>query len=204
MRRDGRKQPLGEDLAGPWKEALDRKGIEYEATLDPNLPLVRFALGEPSAKLVGVMLANFGDNDNFHLSKSDLTYVDGLGKQKSLLIVPPADYHWLESTEDQTPKSALVLNLFAEELCTQLQQYQFDRAELIGQKYNDFPEEDFGSRKWQGKRVKLAVGAFDKPEDRRHGFPIVQLEGKNLAMFSVNSPKLPIGATFAATISPSC
>ena len=48
--------------------------------------------------------------------------------------------------------------------------------------------------------LPLEVSAFDNPGDRRHGFPIVQLDGKNLAMFSVNSAKLPIGATFEATI----
>jgi hypothetical protein len=196
------KNQKGQDLAGTWKEALDRKGIQYEATLDPNLPLVRFALIAPSDKLVKTLETNFGGNDNFHISNDALNYRNGLGEVKPLRIVPPTDYHWLEATEDLTPKSALALNLFAEEICAQLQHYQFDRAELIGQKHNDFKDEDFGASKWQGKKVKLSVGSLDKPDDSRHGFPIVQLDGKNLAMFSVNSPKLPVGAIFEAIISP--
>jgi hypothetical protein len=196
------KNQKGQDLAGTWKAALDRNGIQYEATLDPNLPLVRFALIAPNDKLVKNLETNFGGNDNFHISNDALNYRNGLGEVKPLRIVLPTDYHWLEATEDLTPKSALVLNLFAEEICAQLQNYQFDRAELIGQKHNDFKDEDFGASKWQGKKVKLSVGALDKPDDSRHGFPIVQLDGKNLAMFSVNSPKLPVGTIFEATISP--
>ncbi len=192
----------GIDLAETFKEAFDKRNIEYSATLHPTLPMVQFALLDPSEGLVKSLKNKYGKNDNYHLDDSDLTYRNGLSQTKRIdkRIVAPANYTWLSSIEDQTPKSALVLNLFTEEICAQLQQYQFDRAELTGQKYNDYKNEDFNRPKWQEKKLKLEVSAFDNPGDRRHGFPIVQLDGKNLAMFSVNSAKLPIGATFEATI----
>ncbi|NEO98710.1 MAG: hypothetical protein F6K58_08525 [Symploca sp. SIO2E9] len=201
---DKKRQPVGEDLAGEWKAALERKGIAYEATLHPVLPMVNFALLDPSEKLIEVLEQKFGDNFN-DIDELDLTYCDHLGQTKNISnrIVPPVDYTWVESTEEQTPKSALVLNLFAEEISEQLQDFRFQQAELIGQKYNDFKDEDFGDSKWRGKRVALEVGALDNPNDYRHGSPIVKLDGKQLAMFSTNSPKLPIGASFEATIEPS-
>ncbi|MGK7875427.1 MAG: hypothetical protein AB4426_19640 [Xenococcaceae cyanobacterium] len=201
---DKKRQPVGEDLAGEWKAALDRKGIQYEATLHPALPMVNFALLKPSEKLVELLEQKFGDNFN-DIDDLDFTYRDHLGQTKNMShrIVPPVNYTWIESSENQTPKSALVLNLFAEEICQQLQNFRFHQAELIGQKYNDFKDEDFSDAKWRGKAVTLEVGALDNPDDYRHGSPIVKLDGKQLAMFSTNSPKLPIGATFEATITPS-
>lgn len=198
--KDEKGKRIAQDLAGVWRSKLEQYGIQYEATLDKNLPMVRFALLNPSSKLIEKLDSAFGHNDNYHISNEQLSYTNTLGENKSLRIIPPIHYNWLESTEDITPKSALSLNLFTEEICEQLENYQFEQIELIGQKYNDLADEDFSNRQWQNYQVKLTVGAFDKPDDRRHGFPIVQLEGKNLAMFSSNSPKLPIGATFEATI----
>jgi hypothetical protein len=47
------------------------------------------------------------------------------------------------------------------------------------------------------------VGSVSGSGSRRDGSPIVLLDGQELAMFSANSPKLPIGTTFEATIEPS-
>ncbi len=204
MVRNGKRQPVGKDLAGKWRATLERKGIEYEATLHPALPMVNFALLNPSDRLVAVLEGKFGGNFN-DIDGLDLTYRDHYGHTSNIgeRIIPPVDYTWLESSEEQTPKSALVLNLFAEEICQQLDSFRFDRVELIGQKYNDWKDEDFGSSQWRGKEVRLEVGALDNPDDYRHGLPIVKLHGRPLAMFSTNSPKLPIGATFNAEIAPS-
>jgi hypothetical protein len=84
-----------------------------------------------------------------------------------------------------------------------LQTFQFDRAELIGQKYNDLKDVDFSSPKWRQKTLTFEVGSVSGTDSRRDGSPIVLLDGQELAMFSANSPKLPIGTTFEATIEPS-
>ncbi|MEG5104948.1 hypothetical protein QUB55_35760, partial [Microcoleus sp. AT13-A5] len=72
-----------------------------------------------------------------------------------------------------------------------------------GQKYNDLKDVDFSSPKWRQKTLTFEVGSVSGSGSRRDGSPIVLLDGQELAMFSANSPKLPIGTTFEATIEPS-
>jgi hypothetical protein len=182
---------------------LDSKGIKYEATLHSSLLMVNFALIEANEKLVGFLENKFCENVN-DIDSLDLTYRDSQGRTKdvSSRIVAPADYTWLES-QNQTPKAALILNLFTDKICQQLQTFQFDRAELIGQKYNDLKDVDFSSPKWRQKTLTFEVGSVSGSGSRRDGSPIVLLDGQELAMFSANSPKLPIGTTFEATIEPS-
>ncbi|HEY9849824.1 MAG TPA: hypothetical protein V6D28_10220 [Leptolyngbyaceae cyanobacterium] len=201
--RDKQRKPIGQDLAGQWKEKLDSKNIQYEATLHPSLPMVNFALLDPSDKLIDILEKRYGNNTN-DIDNLDLTYRDGLGRSQDISsrIVAPTEYTWLES-QHQTPKAALVLNLFTDEICQQLQSFQFDKAELIGQKHNDFKDVDFSNREWKGQKLTFEVGSFSSSDLRYNGSPIVLLDGKQLAMFSANSPKLPIGATFEATIEPS-
>lgn len=196
----------GQDYAGQFKTAFQKKGIAFEATLHPTLPMVQFALLNPSHSLVQKLEKQFGDNDNLDLKNSDLTYYNPHLQKRCYIqerIVPPTHYNWLENDEDITPKSALVLNLFSEEIAEQLQKYRFEKLELIGQKYNDFANVDFCQKEWQKQSLTFEVKPYDRSSDVRHGHPIVTLQGKPLAMFSVESPKLPIGATFEATIAPS-
>ena len=205
IKRDNKRQPIGTDLACEWKEKLDSFGIKYEATLHPSLPMVNFALLDPSHKLVEVLQKEFESNEN-DIDSLELTYRDRLGRSQTVSsrIVAPADYNWVEFKDSKTPKAALVLNLFSDEICQQLQTFQFEMVELIGQKYNDFKDVDFSSEKWKGKRLTFEVDAFKSGTDNyRDGNPIVKLNGRQLAMFSPNSPKLPIGATFEATVEPS-
>lgn len=196
----------GQDLASKFKQALDEQGVEYEATIHSELPMVRFALTNPDEKLIHNLENKYGGNDNYHLNNSELTYrtrQKGELRNISDRIVPPASYHrWLENSEDITPKSALTLNLFTEEVCDSLQSYQFDKAELVGQRFNDYQDTDFSSPQLQSKKFSLTVTTLDDPGNQYDGTPIVQLKGKNLAMFSKESPKLPPGATFKATIEP--
>jgi hypothetical protein len=205
------KRAKGKDFAGEFKAALDRKGIQYEATLHPTLPMVQFALLDPSDRLIEKLEAQFGSNDNLHIRESDLTYYNPhlqktsrIGVRAAWLqpyrIVPPTSYTWLENPEDLIPKSALVLHLFGDEIARQVQVYRFEKVELIAQKYNDFQDTDFGNRRWANKTLQFEVKPYHNPEDYRHGCPIVTLEGKQLAMFSAESPKLPIGATFKGAI----
>ncbi|MEG3973696.1 hypothetical protein QT970_03610 [Microcoleus sp. herbarium8] len=202
IKRDSKRQPISTDLAGEWKEKLDNKGIKYEASLHPSLPMVNFALLDPNEKLVEVLDQEFGNNEN-DIDSLNLTYRDRLGRTQTAnsRIVAPASYNWVESKDSQTPKAALVLNLFSDEICQQLQTFQFETVELIGQKYNDFKDVDFSTEKWKGKRLSFEVDAFKSDTGNyRDGSPIVKLNDRQLAMFSPNSPKLPIGATFEATI----
>ncbi|MFB2895531.1 hypothetical protein ACE1CI_21710 [Aerosakkonemataceae cyanobacterium BLCC-F50] len=200
---DKQRKPIVQDLAKQWKERLDSKNIPYEATLHPSLPMVNFALLDPSDKLIEILEKRYGNNIN-DIDNLDLTYRDGLGRIQDISsrIVAPTEYTWLES-QHQTPKAALVLNLFTDEICQQLQNFQFDRAELIGQKHNDCKDIDFSNREWKGRKLTFSVGSFISSDLRYNGSPIVLLDGKQLAVFSANSPKLPIGATFEATIEPS-
>jgi hypothetical protein len=51
--------------------------------------------------------------------------------------------------------------------------------------------------------VTFEVGFVSGTGSIFDGSPIVLLDGQELVMFSANSPKLPIGTTFSATIEPS-
>jgi hypothetical protein len=192
-------KPVTELLAQRFKEYLDKQGAKYEATTDERLPLVRFALIEPNQKLIEQLQQRFGENVNEDIDRS---YYDGRGKLKKLIIVPPKDCYWVETSDRLIPKASLTFRLFTEEVCKQLEEYKIEQAKLIGQKFNDYATENFNSSKWKERKLQLTVAALDHPEDRRHGLAIVQLKGKNLAMFAPESPSLPIGATFTGTITP--
>ncbi|WP_265276971.1 hypothetical protein [Nostoc sp. KVJ3] len=180
-----------------WKESLEQKGIKFDATIHPQLPLIEFALKDLSPKVVDKLAAKFGENIN------DL---DDLNIPKDLRIIPPADHSWATSRQD-SGVGALAYNLFTEEVCQQLQDFQFDEIKVLGIKYNDFANENFASKQWKKRSVTLEVGVFELPEShpefyRYNGTPILQIDGKNLGTFAPDSPKLPIGATFAATLQP--
>lgn len=180
-----------------WKESLEQKGIKFDATIHPQLPLIEFALKDLSPKIVDKLVAKFGENIN------DL---DELNIPKDLRIIPPADHSWATSRQD-SGVGALAYNLFTEEVCQQLQDFQFDEIKVLGIKYNHFANENFSSKQWKKRSVTLEVGVFELPEShpefyRYNGTPILQIDGKNLGTFAPDSPKLPIGATFAATLQP--
>jgi hypothetical protein len=197
VKTDERGQPQTQLLAQKFKEYLDDRNIKYEAVTSKEIPVVQFALIDPDDKTIEKLNDSFGENLND--IATPFTYKDNRGTTKFLRIVAPKEYNWVSNEELLTPKSSLVLNLFAPEISQQLENYQFSRAKLVGQRFNDFSEEDFKGKKWQGKTVELTVGTLDNPNDYRHGSPIVQLDGKNLAMFSADSPKLPIGSTFTGS-----
>jgi hypothetical protein len=200
VKTDENRQPQTQLLAQKFKEYLDDRELKYEAVVSKEIPAVQFALINPDSKTVEKLKASFGDNEND--INIPITYKDNRGATKFLRIVAPKEYNWVESQELTTPKSSLVLNLFAPEICQQLKDYQFDSAKLVGQRFNDFKEEDFNSKKWQGKSVELTVEKLDKPDDLYHGRPIVRLKGKNLAMFANDSARLPVGSTFTAVFTP--
>ncbi|WP_256875076.1 hypothetical protein [Nostoc sp. C052] len=86
-----------------------------------------------SPKVVDKLAAKFGENIN------DL---DELNISKDLRIIPPADHSWATSRQD-SGVGALAYNLFTEEVCQQLQDFQFDEIKVLGIKYNHFANENF-------------------------------------------------------------
>ncbi len=188
--------PFGKD-AIKWKESLEQKGIEFDATIHPQLPVIEFAFKDLSPKLVEKLAAKFGDN---------IHDLDELNIPKDLRIIPPVDHNWATSRQD-AGVGALAYNLFTEEVCQQLQDFQFAEMKVLGIKYNDFADENFASQQWRKRSVTLEVGVFELPEShpdfyRYNGTPILQIDGQNLGTFAPDSPKLPVGTTFAATLKP--
>ncbi|OUC15176.1 MAG: hypothetical protein B0A82_08510, partial [Alkalinema sp. CACIAM 70d] len=132
--------------------------------------------------------------------------LDTLHVPDDLWIIPPADHTWAESWQD-SGVGALAYNLFTEEVCQQLQAFQFDEIKILGIRHNDFAGENFVSKQWRNQAVSLQVGAFELPEShpeyyRYNGTPIVQIDDKNLGTFSPDTPKLPIGSSFEAKLRP--
>lgn len=188
--------PFGSD-AIRWKETLERKGIQFDATIHPQLPMIEFALKDVPPRLVEKLEAKFGKNAN------DL---DALHVPEDLRIIPPADHSWAELRQD-SGVGALAYNLFTEEVCQQLQAFQFDGIKILGIRHNDFAGENFASKQWRNRAVSLQVDVFELPEAhpeyyRYNGTPIVQIDGKNLGTFSPDTPKLPIGSFFEAKLRP--
>lgn len=188
--------PFGSD-AIRWKETLEQKGIQFDAMIHPQLPMIEFALKDLPPRLVEKLEAKFGKNVN------DL---DTLHVPDDLRIIPPADHTWAESRQD-SGVGALAYNLFTEEVCQQLQAFQFDEIKILGIRHNDFAGENFASKQWRNQAMSLQVGAFELPEShpeyyRYNGTPIVQIDDKNLGTFSPDTPKLPIGSSFEAKLRP--
>ena len=188
--------PFGSD-AIRWKETLEQKGIQFDAMIHPQLPMIEFALKDLPPRLVEKLEAKFGKNVN------DL---DELRVPDDLRIIPPADHTWAESRQD-SGVGALAYNLLTEEVCQQLQAFQFDEIKVLGIRHNDFAGENFASKQWRNQSVSVQVGEFELPEShpeyyRYNGTPIVQIDDKNLGTFSPDTPKLPIGSSFEANLRP--
>ena len=188
--------PFGAD-AIRWKETLEQKGIQFDAMIHPQLPMIEFALKDIPPRLVEKLEAKFGKNVN------DL---DELRVPDDLRIIPPADHIWAESRQD-SGVGALAYNLLTEEVCQQLQAFQFDEIKVLGIRHNDFAGENFASKQWRNQSVGVQVGEFELPEShpeyyRYNGTPIVQIDDKNLGTFSPDTPKLPIGSSFEANLRP--
>jgi hypothetical protein len=195
------------DLPNQWKDALDSKGIAYEATAHPELPLVEFAFKNLPQSMIAKLDAKYGDNSNDHIDTDSLKVTNYSGNETRLLIVPPVDCRWIES-QDKAGRGALVYKLFMDEICDALLNYRVNQIEVVNVKHpdNDYSDEDFSNTKWKEQKVTLQVGTIDLPPThekyyRFQGTPIIQLDGKNLGTFSPDSPKLPPGTTFEATLS---
>jgi hypothetical protein len=186
------------DLPNQWKDALDSKGIAYEATAHPELPLVEFAFKNLPKSMVAKLDAKYGDNSNDHIDTDSLKVTNYSGNETRLLIVPPVDCRWIES-QDKAGRGALVYKLFMDEISDALSNYRVNQIEVVNVKHpdNDYSEENFSKSKWKDRKVTLQVGTIDLPPThekyyRFQGTPIIQLDGKNLGTFSPESPKFPL------------
>ena len=190
-------------------DQLKQMNLKFEATLHQELPMVRMALLNPSDQVIAKYQEKFGSNQNNHLQQSDVIYVEN-GYQKNILnnLTPPPELTWLEDLEEKKPKSPLAMQLFTDQFCAQLNNYQLDLIQLTGQKHNDFKDTDFSHPNWTSRQVECQITSCISENHRYQGRPIVSVtdpetgENRQLAMFTESSPKLPIGATFSATIQP--
>ncbi len=187
-------------LAAEFKAYLDKQGANYEATVNSDLPLIDFALINPKPELIKNLQTKLGNNDNDRFLWQEHNLTTYRGDTVPLRIVPPKDYTWVEMNEENLAKGSLVLNLFAAEICQRLEEYQFTSFKLIGARHNDYAQVDFSDKRLQNKEFEFVVGKYNNPNDYRHGQPMVQLKGKDLAMFEPQSPRLPVGSTFTASI----
>ncbi len=187
-------------LAAEFKDYLNNKGVNFEATVNSDLPLIDFALIDPQPELLETLQNTLGDNNNDKFLWQEQNITTYKANAIPLRIVPPKDYNWVEVNEDNLAKGSLVLNLFSEEICQRLEEYQVNSLTLIGAKHNDYNQVDFSDKRLKDKEFKFVVGKFNNPNDYRHGQPMVQLKNKNLAMFAPQSPKLPIGSSFTGNI----
>lgn len=190
-------------LAAEFKAFLDKQEANYEATVNSDLPLVDFALINPKPELINNLQTKLDNNDNDCFLWQEQTLTTYKGDTVPLRIVPPKDYTWVEMNEANLSKGSLVLNLFASEICQKLEEYQFTSFKLIGARHNDYAQVDFSDKRLQNKEFEFVVGKYKNPNDYRHGQPMVQLKGKDLAMFEPQSPRLPVGSRFTASIEPS-
>ena len=197
---NNRKNNSYRPLAAEFKTYLDKQGASYEATVNSDLPLIDFALIDPQPELIKNLQAKLGNNDNDRFLWQEHNLTTYKGDSIPLRIVPPKDYTWVEMNEENLAKGSLVLNLFAAEICQRLDEYQFTSFKLIGAKHNDYSQVDFSDKRLKDKEFEFIVGKYNNPSDYRHGQPMVQLKGKDLAMFEPQSPRLPVGSTFTASI----
>ncbi len=197
---DNRRNNSYRPLAAEFLAYLDKQGVNYEATVNSDLPLVDFALINPKPELINNLQNKLGNNDNDRFLWQEQTLTTYKGDTVPLRIVPPKDYTWIEMNEDNLAKGSLVLNLFTAEICQRLEEYQFTSFKLIGARHNDYSQVDFSDKRLQNKEFEFVVGQYKNPSDYRHGQPMVQLKGKDLAMFEPQSPRLPVGSTFIASI----
>ena len=187
------------DRAGAVKNWLDQKGIKYEAQINNKLPMVDFALVEPSEKLINNLSKQFSNNNNNnHINETHLVYTNNRGEEKPLKIEPPQDLTWAKT--NNLRKAALTFNLFTEQVEDALSQ-EIEKIEVLGQKYNDFKGVDFNGPDWN-QIVEITVGINDSDDPRYNGQKILKIDNKKLGMMNKETAQFPVGTKFEANIKP--
>jgi hypothetical protein len=213
------------DCARVIKEILSNKGLDFEATVHRDRPIVTFAIKNMPPELQQTFdKYNKPETNRNHdnldkriayqtLLKKDretynklFTVRGGDNQYHQLKIVPPRDHDWIIGTNQK--KAALAMTLFPDIVKNRLEHLNFQQLKLTGQKYNDYKNINFDTDpRYSGRDLQFVVGSFNKPDSDRHGDPMVCLVDPNynnqvfsVAMFETESLKLPIGATFVGKI----
>lgn len=123
---------------------------------------------------------------------------------RNLSVIPPKEYTDWAMSQYRPGVGALAYSLLTEEICQHLQALQVEQIKVVGTQYNAFAAESFtGKRWWQA--VPIDVGKLTRePSDldyhRYHNLPAIEINGQILGTFATESPKLPVGTTFKASI----
>ncbi|MBD1855549.1 MULTISPECIES: hypothetical protein [Leptolyngbya] len=179
------------DRAQTWMQMLEARHIEYEAIVNPALPVVDFYLPTLSERNAAVLQQQFGHQ---------VVDVDRI--PNDLRVVPPADFTWAHSVGD-TGKASLAYTLMTEQVTEQLQNFEVSQIKVIGITHNDYANEDFS--RWQGQIEIEVVPYALEPEHPKYyamnGIPVLQVVGGGvLGTFAPETAKLPIGTRFEATV----
>ncbi len=179
------------DQAQTWMQMLEARHIEYEAIVNPALPVVDFYLPALSERNATLLQQQFGHQ---------VVDVDRI--PKDLRVVPPADFTWAHSVGD-TGKASLAYTLMTEQVTERLQNFEVSQIKAIGIAHNDYATEDFSQ--WQ-QRVEIEVVPYDLELDHpkyhaMNGIPVLKVvDGGVLGTFAPETAKLPIGTRFEATV----
>lgn len=189
--------PFGERTLD-WKDAIETHGIPYEAKVHPALPMVEFAFKNLEREYIDELESQFYRFE---------TLIDDPKVEipKNLQIVPPEDHErWLE-TSSSTGMASLVFNLCADQIAQRLEQMEIEPLTVLGVRRNDFAEENFNNwedRSLACKVVPLALEPNHPDYLRYNGTAVIEVNGKCLGTLAPESPKLAMGSTFEATLSP--
>lgn len=183
--------PFGKQV-NRWKASLDDRHLPYKAVLRSDLPYVDFVFDERSPETtIDRLIEKYGD---WNEARSP----------HNLSVIPPKEYADWAMSQYRSGVGALAYSLLTEEICQHLQALQVEQIKVVGTQYNAFAEESFTSRLWW-QAVPITVGKLTRePDDpdyhRYHNLPAIEINGQILGTFATESPKLPVGSTFKATI----
>lgn len=196
--------PLGQgdsqDKVLKTKAWLDRKGIQYTALLENDIPYVSFALHNLKDKGIDYLENKFGLNDPPTAEETQQAR-KRLGLSK--IAFPPSYSEWAFSQQEEGV-AALAYAVLVPQLCKRLAQLQPTQIQVTGVQYNDYAKCSFKQERWRHP-ITLEVGRLQfNPEDWRyakyHNRPCLKLHGKVLGVFGDNSPQFPVGTTLKARI----
>lgn len=172
------------ELAQFYKDLFDNQRVKYEAVACKNLPVVEFSFNELPDDLYEKLDRKFGQNYN---NPSEFKLA------KDTFYSPPAGCDWIQPATE-FGKGALVFNLFPDEVCQLLTEFEIETATVIGIRHHDYCDTNFHSPAWQDP-VSIEVKEVD-------GKSMVWINDKKLGVFSRESAKLPPNTTAEAYIVP--
>jgi hypothetical protein len=139
------------------------------------------------------------------------TYEKSPRKMKTLPaiipITPPVDHGtWVEPLSE-AGTGALVFNLCADQIARRLEEMEIEPLTILGVQKNEFALEDFTDSKWINRPLACQITQLELPPEhpdylQYHGKAVVSIDGKALGTLAPESPKLSVGTTFEATLSP--